>query len=66
MTLTHQAFNEPKCAHFCVKNKLYFPYIFDVLTSNISFIRVPNTENCDVTASNGTHQSANSRRGHMK
>jgi hypothetical protein len=37
----------------------------DVLTSNISFIRVPNTEKCDVTASNGTHQSANSRRGHM-
>jgi hypothetical protein len=38
---------------------------FDVLTSNILFIRVPKTENCDVTASNGTHQSANSRRGHM-
>jgi hypothetical protein len=38
---------------------------FDVLTSNISFMRVPNTEKCDVTASNGTHQSANSRRGHM-
>jgi hypothetical protein len=38
---------------------------FDVLTSNISFIRVPNTEKCDVTASNGTHQSAKSRRSHM-
>jgi hypothetical protein len=38
---------------------------FDVPTSNISFIRVPKTEKCDVTASNGTHQSANSRRGHM-
>jgi hypothetical protein len=38
---------------------------FDVLKSNISFIRVPNTEKCNVTASNGAHQSANSRRGHM-
>jgi hypothetical protein len=38
---------------------------FDVLTFNISFIRVPKTEKCDVTASNGTLQSANSRRGHM-
>jgi hypothetical protein len=38
---------------------------FDVLMSNILFMRVPNTEKCDVTASNGTHQSANSRRGHM-
>jgi hypothetical protein len=40
-------------------------YRFDVLTSNISFIRVSKTEKCDVTASNGTHQSANGRRGHM-
>jgi hypothetical protein len=40
-------------------------YIFDVLTSNVSFIRVPKTEKCDVTASNRTHQSTNSRRGHM-
>jgi hypothetical protein len=39
--------------------------IFDMLTSNISLTRVPNTEKCDVTASNGTHQSANSRRGYM-
>jgi hypothetical protein len=39
--------------------------VFDVLTSNISFIRAPKTEKCDVTASNGTLQSANSRRGHM-
>jgi hypothetical protein len=40
-------------------------FSFDVLTSNISFIRVPKTEKCDVTASNGTLQSANSRQGHM-
>jgi len=40
-------------------------FFFDVLTSNISFIRLPNTEKCDVTANNVTHQSANSRRGHM-
>jgi hypothetical protein len=38
---------------------------FDKLTSNISFIRVPKTEKCDVTESNETHQSANSRRGHL-
>jgi hypothetical protein len=38
-------------------------FCFDVLTSNVSFIRVPKTEKCDVTASNGTLQSANSRRG---
>jgi hypothetical protein len=38
---------------------------FDVLTSNISFIQVPKTEKCDVTASNGILQSANSRQGHM-
>jgi hypothetical protein len=37
----------------------------DVLTSNISLIRVPKTEKCEVTAINGTLQSANSRRGHM-
>jgi hypothetical protein len=43
----------------------YVQELFDVLTSNISFLRVPKTEKCDVTASNGTHQSANSRRGHM-
>jgi hypothetical protein len=40
-------------------------HFFDVLTSNISFIRVPKAEKCDVTASKGTLQSANSRRGHM-
>jgi hypothetical protein len=43
----------------------YFFYSVDVLTSNISFIRVPKTEKCDFIASTGTHKSANSRRGHM-
>jgi hypothetical protein len=45
--------------------EIHISFLFDVLTSNISFIRVPNTEKCDVTVSNGTHQSANSRRNHM-
>jgi hypothetical protein len=43
-----------KCIFFT--HSFYFlRSLFDVLTSNISFIRVPNTEKCDVTASNRTH-----------
>jgi hypothetical protein len=54
----------PRCS--CVMlSMLYGTAGFDVLTSNISFIRVPKTEKCDVTASNGTLQSASSRRVHM-
>jgi hypothetical protein len=48
-----------------MKNEAVQEAVFDLLMSNILFIRVPKTEKCDVTAINRTHQSANSRRGHM-